>query len=310
MADNFSQFYSGNMAPPLKLPGGGYAPAPYVSAQMSPEEFYEGIYGEPLGGLSSRSAKTVPINPSTGMPYATTATASMQGGGGIAAGGRGDVRYSPPVYQPNGTTVPNKDTSRLPALPVGLPLKTDVPGFASARGSLGAGGFGNGSVTMSPRFPSAAAPDDGVIDLSSLEMSERGAQNTADSEGKPVRTKSGKVYYPGGKAPAGNVSASLGARDTRGPLGQMLGLKGSGGLGGLLGGLFGGGGQQSRGGGLGGLLSGMGGGAQATRAPLAGHSMIVDPSTQAGSTLESMGFSSGGSVPAAVVENLSKRGYI
>lgn len=308
MADNFSQFYSGNMAPPLKLPGGGYAPAPSVSAQMSPEEFYEGIYGEPLAGLSSRSAKTVPINPSTGMPYATTATASMQGGGGIAAGGRGDVRYSPPVYQPNGTTVPNKDTSRLPALPVGLPLKTDVPGFASARGSLGAGGFGNGSVTMSPRFPSAAAaPDDGVIDLSSLDLSDRGAQNTADSEGKPVRTKSGKVYYPGGKAPAGNVSASLGARDTRGPLGQMLGLKTSG-LGGLLGGLFGGGQQQQQGGG--GLAAMLGGGSAYGSAPSQGRAMIVDPSTSAGSTLESMGFSSGGAVPAATIRNLSERGYI
>lgn len=37
---------------------------------------------------------------------------------------------------------------------------------------------------------------------------------------------------------------------------------------------------------------------------------IVDPSTSRGSTLESMGFSSGGAVPAATVRNLEARGYI
>ncbi len=303
MADNFADFYAGGMAPPLRLPGGSYAPAPSAQSQMSPEEIYQGIYGEPLQ-LTSRSVKSVPVP--------TQATTDARFGVGAGARASGDAAYrSPRVELPNPYPGPDpvaKTQDRLPAMPAGLPLSSDVPGFASARGSLGAGGFGNGSVTMSPRFPSVAPSNDGVIDLSSLELGDRGAQGMADSEGKPVRTKSGKVYYPGGKAPSGNITGSLKAQDQRGPLGQLLGMKGSGGLGGLLGGLFGGG--QSQGGGLGGLLSGMGGGAQATRAPLAGHSMIVDPSTQAGSTLESMGFSSGGSVPAAVVENLSKRGYI
>lgn len=82
---------------------------------------------------------------------------------------------------------------------------------------------------------------------------------------------------------------------------------------GLFGGLFGGGGAplgisvfggQSSGGAL------FGGGGQVTRAPMAGNPMVVDPSTRAGSTLESMGFSSGAVIPQATVENLSKRGYI
>lgn len=92
------------------------------------------------------------------------------------------------------------------------------------------------------RFASTPrAADDGVIDLNLDGLSDRGAQGMADSQGQPVRNK-GKTYYPGGKAPA--VSGSLSARDTRGPLGQALGLKTSG-LGGLLSGLFGGGNRAS-----------------------------------------------------------------
>lgn len=297
----WSDWYSGDMAPPLRQPGGGYSPAPATQPQMSPEEIYQGIYGEPLQ-LTSRSVKSVPV------PTQATTDARFGLGAGVRASG--DAAYqSPKVFVPNALPGPDpvaKSQDRLPAMPAGLPLKSDVPGFASGRGSLGAGGFGNGSVTMSPRSP--AAP----VHQLNVDVPADEGQYYADSLGMPVRSKSGTVFQPkgGAKTPQQRIEAkgTLGARDTRGPLGQLLGMKGSGGLGGLLGGLFGGG--QSRGGGLGGLLSGMGGGAQATRAPLAGHSMIVDPSTQAGSTLESMGFSSGGSVPAAVVENLSKRGYI
>jgi hypothetical protein len=268
----WSDWYSGDMAPPLRQPGGGYSPAPATQPQMSPEEIYQGIYGEPLQ-LTSRSVKSVPVP--------TQATTDGRFGLGAGVRASGDAAYqSPKVFVPNALPGPDpvaKSQDRLPAMPAGLPLKSDVPGFASARGSLGAGGFGNGSVTMSPRFPSAAAPDDGVIDLSSLEMSDRGAQNTADSEGKPVRTKSGKVYYPGGKAPGGAVSGSLKSNDNRGPLGQMLGMKGSGGLGGLLSGLFGGGQQQMQGGGLGAMLGMVPGAGVAAQAAAPNPGYVTTP---------------------------------
>ena len=266
MADNWSSWYSGGMAPPLKLPGGGYAPAPSAQPQMTPEEMYQGIYGEPLQ-MTSRTVKSAPINPSTGMPYATTANASAKFGGGIAAGGRGEVRYSPPVYQPDGTVVENKNQSRLPATPAGMPLTGT---YASAKAGLGAGGAGSGTLTAN-----APAKSSGVISLSFEPMSEVSGQNMANSAGRPVSGPSGKVYYPS-DAPMSGVRApydpgaadkyvrgSMSAKDARGPLSQLLGLKTSG-LGGLLGGLFGGGQQQGGGGGLAAML---GGGAQVAAKP-------------------------------------------
>jgi hypothetical protein len=240
MADNWSDWYSGAMAPPLSLPGGGYAPAPSVQTPSSVEDLYRGIYGSPAPSLSSVSRPTVPVNPATGMPYATTANASMSGGPGIGYGAQGSVRYSPPtapVYQPNGTVVANKDQSRLPVVPAGLPL--NVPTGASARGQLGAGGFGSGSLTAS--MPSKT-PD--VINLSAVPMSEVSAQNTANSFGKPVRFGNGKTYYPtdtpisGVRAPmkpVGNAPA-LPAQQQRGGLLSLFGSKG-----GILSTLFGGG---------------------------------------------------------------------
>jgi hypothetical protein len=49
---------------------------------------------------------------------------------------------------------------------------------------------------------------------------------------------------------------------------------------------------------------------QAPPPPVVARPTIVDPSTSRGSTLESMGFSSGGAVPAATIRALEDRGYI
>jgi hypothetical protein len=117
--------------------------------------------------------------------------------------------------------------------------------IGGARGQLGAMGNMSGSLSMGGR-------SDGIIDLSALSMSDKGAQGIADSEGKPIRAANGKVYYPGGKAPQ---AARTGAAAAQQPQQR------SGGLGGLLSGLFGGGQTQQAGGGLGAMLSGMNGGA-------------------------------------------------
>ena len=86
MADNFADFYTGNMAPPLRLPGGGYAPAPSLQTQMTPEQIYEGIYGEPMQ-LTSRSVQTVaaPMQAATNAQFGVGA--GMRGASSWATGG-------------------------------------------------------------------------------------------------------------------------------------------------------------------------------------------------------------------------------
>lgn len=252
MADNFADFYTGSMAPPLRLPGGGYAPAPSSQSQMSPEEIYQGIYGEPLQ-LTSRSVQTVPVP--------TQAATDARFGVGAGMRGAGEATYqSPKVMLPNANPGPNpvaKTQDRLPAMPAGLPL---AGAFASGKAGLGASGFGSGSLTAKASDKGGS----GVIKLVTEPMSEVSGQNTANSFGKPVQGPSGKTYYPsntpmsGVRAPydpkaADKYSGKIG-QDNRGPLSQLLGLKTSG-LGGLLGGLFGGFGQQRQG--LGGLLGGV-----------------------------------------------------
>lgn len=230
------------MAPPLKVPG-GYVPAPSVQAPMSVEEMYRGIVPSAPPAISSRTVSTVPINPTTGMPYVPTINASAQFGSGIGAAGSGSVGIrAPKQFVPNAVPGPDpvpKYQDRLPAIPAGLPLAAPI---ATAKAGLGTMGRGSGSLTLPPRVPKA---DDGIVNLDALALGDIAGQRFADSEGKPIRDKTGKVWYPGGKAPAGAVSGSLGTNDMRGPLGRALGLK-SPGLGGLFGSLFGG----SSGGGL------------------------------------------------------------
>lgn len=103
MADNF---YSGNMAPPLRLPNGTLVPAPAVQPQESVDQMYQGIYPQsdtigrvetvnPDGssqnpgiarvtpeGLDVRNVRTVSIDPVTGNPVSPqvqTVVDAMQG---------------------------------------------------------------------------------------------------------------------------------------------------------------------------------------------------------------------------------------
>lgn len=104
MADNF---YSGSMAPPLRLPNGTLVPAPAVQPQESVDQMYQGIYpqsdtigrvetvnpdGSPQNpgiarvtpeGLDVRNVRTVSIDPVTGNPVSpqvqTVVDAMQQG---------------------------------------------------------------------------------------------------------------------------------------------------------------------------------------------------------------------------------------
>jgi hypothetical protein len=232
--------------------------------------------------------------------------------------------------QPSGSVRVAKDSSRLPgdpnpynglafgydaqpsapvnpavqAIDAAAPTGPMFPLQMMGKGTNPTAAYGKG-YTASMRFasPNAGKTGDGIIDLTASNPSERGAQGIADSQGAPVRVGQ-KVYYPGGKAPSGNVSGTLGQNDTRGPLSKALGLKTSG-LGGLLGGLFGGG----NGGGI--FSGGLGSGAPSSigTSPSQGQAMVVSPGTSTGSTLSSMGYSDGALVPAATIRNLESRGY-
>ena len=147
---------------------------------------------------------------------------------------------------PGPTPVP-KSQDRLAPMPVGLPL--NVPAGPDYKGYKATPRFSTSGVpkagpdykgyVATPRFGTASSGSD-IIDLSTLYLSDRGAQNTADSEGKPVRTKTG-VYYPGGKGPVaasggGAPRAAAAPARSGGLLGSLFG-------GGNSGGLFGGGGS-------------------------------------------------------------------
>lgn len=286
----WSDWYSGAMAPPLKVPG-GYIPAPSIQAPMSVEDMYQGIIpSAPTStGLTTRTVRTVPV------PISVSGSAEFGVGAGVRNSGSTDYR-GPKTFLPNAAPGPNpvpKWEDRLPATPAGLPLKSDVPGFASARGALGAGGFGAGDVTAVPRLPSAP------VHQLNIDPPDEEGQMYADSMGLPVRSKSGKVYTPkvAGSAvmPSGAIAPRFGG--TRAPAaspqrsGGLFGALFGGGSGG---GLFGGGNPQS---------SGIG------TSPSQGKAMVVSPGTSSGSVLESMGFSSGGLVPAVTVRGLEDRGY-
>lgn len=322
MADNFAQYYTGNMAPPLKLPGGGYAPAPSAQTQMTPEEIYQGIYGEPLtpsGGLTSRPVKTVAIDPMTGMPPRPQVAAAPLPTAQPGMYGRGQPMPLPP-NQPSGSIALGKDQSRLTQNAFGYGTNGAAGGNAATAAIDGAtaktglqqvpyGVYMNNRSRDSLDYAAQGRRDllrmledqqNAPIDLTSVNP--RNPQAMADTQGKAVRVGN-TVYYPGGKAPAGRGQ----------PVSQqMAGQQRQSGLGGLLAGLFGGGqgGQpQQGGGGLGGLLSGMGGGSAYGSSPSQGQAMIVSPGTSTGSVLSGMGFSDGAAVPAATIRALNDRGY-
>lgn len=156
MADNWANWYSGNMAPPNKLPSGSYVPAPSVSQPMTVEQMYQGIYGAPQsdGGLTTRSVRTVQIDPYTGRPVASAPTVTPSGSAnsalGAIANATGSMRASP-VYQPNNSINAYKTQDRLPAQPVGLSL-AGVGGTSG--GGAGAMGQGGGNLALYNGAPS------------------------------------------------------------------------------------------------------------------------------------------------------------
>lgn len=209
--------------------------------------------------------------------------------------------------QPAGSIRVAKDQSRLASGPAGwdptygyMPAPSAKPALAAIEAAAPTGpmfplklpGKGTpftGNYTASMRFasPNAGQGSD-IIDLTATNP--RNPQAMADSQGKPVRVGN-SVYYPGGRVPQGAAPAPRGATTQQRS-------------GGLLGSLFGGG----NGGGI--FSGGLGSGSSSIgTSPSQGQAMTVDPNTSTGSTLSSMGFSSGALVPAATIRNLESRGY-
>ena len=155
MADNWANWYSGNMAPPNRLPNGSYVPAPSVSQPMTVQQMYQGIYGTPQPGteLTTRSIRTVPIDPYTGRPIATAPTLTPTGGANSALGAIANATgtmTAAPVYQPSGSMSSYKSQDRLPMQPAGMQV---------AGGSLNVAprGFPDVGYRATMRFASPAA---------------------------------------------------------------------------------------------------------------------------------------------------------
>lgn len=255
MANNWTDWYSGAMAPPLKVPG-GYIPAPSLPAPMSVEEMYQGIIPSAPTGLTSRSVNTVPIVPTAPI----TADASARGGLGTGMQGRASLPYTAPALpnQPSGSISVGKSQDRLPQTTRDADILTGyapLPGNSATSaidqmlvagggyGKAGTSGRGSGSLSLPgvPKLPSAP-----VHQLNIDPPADEG-QMYADSMGIPVRSKSGKVYSPKvpGSAvmPSGKVAPRYGGpKAAPAANSQRGGLFGLGGGGGLLGLMFGGGG--------------------------------------------------------------------
>lgn len=334
MADNLSHFYTGGLTPPLRMPDGSYVPAQLQQPQMTPEQIYEGIYGEPLSsGPTTRQVKTIPVNPG-GMGEDPVSVYSRSNYVAQPRFASASPTVQPLPGQPNGSIVAGKSQARLPQnafgygtngasggqtpalaaidnlAPLDDPAAGMKPGFnkmvpagmpvnSRSRDSLAYAQAGRNALANMPPI-TAGAQAGGVIDLTAVNP--KNPQAMANSQGQAIQVGS-KIYYPAGKAP----KAAPAAGREPGPLGKLFGLQ-QGGLGGLLSGMFGGGqAQQAGGGGLGALLSG---GSSFGSSPSQGMAMTVDPNTSTGSTLSGMGFSPGAAVPAATIRGLSERGYI
>lgn len=324
MADNWADWYSGAMAAPLALPGGGYAPAPSFMPPMSVDDMYQGIYPSAGGGLTTNTVRTVGIDPSTGMPYqapSPTMTARAAYAGGAGAGASGSMSLRPMEMIPNAVPGPNpvmKYTDRLPVSPVGLPL-AGVGG--SSAGGVGARAQGNAAVSVPNAAPGMgsyqgrfnfASPNGfgAPVHQLNVDVPADEGQFYADSMGMPVRSKSGTVYTPKG----GNVTPQ---QRYEGKAAQPQQQRPRSLLDMIFGGANGGNGanpNNSGGGGFSLFNAIMGGGGSSSSSfgtsPSQGLGMVVDPNTSTGSTLESLGYASGGAVPAAAIRSLSERGYI
>lgn len=279
---------------------GAPTPAPVAQTPMSVEDIYRGIYPAANPGLTTRSVSAVPV-PLPRAPLSIAMSGKAGLGTGVDRSGSMSLR-APMPNQPAGSINVAKDTTRLPMSAVGYADLPRVPGAVAAIERAAPSGLqfpklGGGALpayAASPRL----APSYSTAHNLNYEPKGTEGQEIADSMGLPVKTPSGKVYQP--KTP-GSALMPSGRAATRVPSGNVSATMGNGPRRGLFGSLFAGGAPQAR---------SSGGGGPITRAPLAGSPILVDPGTQAGSTLESMGFSSGALLPAAVSQNLSKRGYI
>lgn len=172
--------------------------------------------------------------------------------------------------------------------PFNYPPQVTVPAVAAIDGAVIKPKIAPVPLTKPAFFKAPITPaGDGLVKLSFNATSPAAGQNAADSSGKPVRYADGTTYYP---------RQGTGPRTL--PIVSPLDMKYSPPKttgGGLLG-FIGGGAKPSSGG-----LFGLG---------AASPGLVVDPSTATGSTLENMGFSSGATLPAAVIRNLTEKGYI
>jgi hypothetical protein len=101
MADNFADFYTGAMAPPDRLPGGGLVPSVNYAPQASAADVYGGIIAPSAGrvtaeGLAVRPVQTVPID-SSGNPILNQVKANAVAQALVGAGGNqgGSLRANP-----------------------------------------------------------------------------------------------------------------------------------------------------------------------------------------------------------------------
>jgi hypothetical protein len=100
MADNFADFYTGTMASPDRLPGGGLVPSVNYAPQANAADVYGGIIA-PSGrvtaeGLAVRPVQTVPID-SSGNPILNQVKANAVAQALVGAGGNqgGSLRANP-----------------------------------------------------------------------------------------------------------------------------------------------------------------------------------------------------------------------
>jgi hypothetical protein len=154
------------------------------------------------------------LPPSGGIDPVQRVAYNLPGGGNLPGSG-----FQYPAY-----TARPRTTSALDAIEKAVPGGPSFP--LRGGGQLNGAPPNYGNYRASMKFASGGQD---IPNLDSLGLDDMGAQRMADSRRGPVAAN-GRVYYPGGRAPATAGGAAP----------QRQGM--SGGLGGLLGGLFGGGG--------------------------------------------------------------------
>lgn len=129
MADNFAQFYSGNMAPPDRMPDGTLKPS-IATPQVSIADMYKGIYGPAPApkptvsaeGLNVRgvTTKDIVIGPN-GFPVAQAAAPKAPAN---------DVGYQSGYVKTNTDRLPQGTAPALAAIETAAPRRSNL--FADA----------------------------------------------------------------------------------------------------------------------------------------------------------------------------------